>query len=282
MTIALTSPETPASRYDTSPETPTVQYKSVEFTRPLKVEDDTLELQQTHSQLLLHAPKQSYSLSTKQDIPKVDNEHELLVRITHVGLNPIDWKSPDFSFGIPTLPCINGREFVGKVVKPPKNQRWGCFSCGHRVLVTSTDYRDFRKAAFQEYAIASSFNTVELPQIVDSSRAAGVGVAFVTAAMSLGVSFGVVFPRRDGDSPIDLLSIARSQIRNEVPLDIVSEVFEGITIANRAHAGEWILVMGGKLICFPVRISSDGIQPHQLLASWLFNWQSLLVCMSLQ
>ncbi|RAL62449.1 hypothetical protein DID88_005015 [Monilinia fructigena] len=80
----------------------------------------------------------------------------MLVAVEVVGLNPIDWKAPDFGFGLPSLPCISGRDFAGKVVKPPRgNSR---FRSGDIVMGISTDYRDSRKAAYQQYAVVSDFN----------------------------------------------------------------------------------------------------------------------------
>ena len=72
--------------------------------------------------LLLRKPKSQYILSSTHDIPELQGEQELLIRIRTIGLNPIDWKAPDYGFGIPALPHISGRDFAGVVVKAPKGQ----------------------------------------------------------------------------------------------------------------------------------------------------------------
>lgn len=66
--------------------------------------------------LLLHGAKQRYTLS-RCPIPELENEREMLVEVQVIGLNPIDWKAPDFGFGLPTLPCISGRDMAGKVIR---------------------------------------------------------------------------------------------------------------------------------------------------------------------
>lgn len=46
------------------------------------------------SALLLHAIRQPYEVASDHAVPEVENETELLVKVTAAGLNPIDWKSP--------------------------------------------------------------------------------------------------------------------------------------------------------------------------------------------
>lgn len=74
---------------------------------------------ETQRVLLLHAPRQPYQLTDNYAVPKVQGEHEVLVRTQAIGLNPIDWKAPDFNFAIPELPYISGRELAGEVVQKP-------------------------------------------------------------------------------------------------------------------------------------------------------------------
>lgn len=44
--------------------------------------------------LLLHAAKQPYQLTEDYPVPRVEGEHDVLVRTQTIGLNPIDWKAP--------------------------------------------------------------------------------------------------------------------------------------------------------------------------------------------
>lgn len=115
-----------------------------------------------------------------------------------------------------------------------------------QVMVISTDYRDYRKAAFQEYAIAWVYNTVKIPEHIPSSQAAAAGVAFVAAALAMGISLGIKFLDHRGGGPIDLLSLARAQNRDLVPEDVRKEIFENSSSSRQPQQGDWILVMAGK------------------------------------
>ncbi|KAI0865093.1 quinone oxidoreductase [Xylaria cubensis] len=189
--------------------------------------------------LLLHAPKQSYQVSEDHATPQIDNGSELLVRTQVIGLNPIDWKAPDFGFGIPVLPYIAGRELVGQVVRTSGSR----FQEGDQVIVISTDYRDIRKAAFQEYVVASDFNVVKLPPTVTPHAGASLGVAFVAAVLSLGVCMGLSF-QNIADGP-DLFKLVRKLDRKLLSEDIQSECFDTLDITQRAGPGDWIAIWGG-------------------------------------
>lgn len=70
---------------------------------------------ETQSILLLYGPKQPYRVVENYPVPKLKNEDEVLVKTCAIGLNPIDWKAPDYNFAIPELPYISGRESSGDV-----------------------------------------------------------------------------------------------------------------------------------------------------------------------
>lgn len=114
------------------------------------------------------------------------------------------------------------------------------------ILSISTDYRDLRKSAFQEYAVASEFNAVRLSRN-HVHEAASIGVAFVAATIALGVSIGLVFPKAGNESPLNLLEVAQSQNRNDVPEDVIDEVFNAIDLWNRPQNGDWIMIYGGNI-----------------------------------
>lgn len=44
--------------------------------------------------LLLHGPKQKYKHTREHPIPELDKDHDMLVEVEVIGLNPIDWKAP--------------------------------------------------------------------------------------------------------------------------------------------------------------------------------------------
>ncbi|KAL2075958.1 hypothetical protein VTL71DRAFT_901 [Oculimacula yallundae] len=249
---SLTPPETPP--YDKQstqplhpwPEPETAPEEVVRKKRKTVAEDvSTEEFDLTHQDvLLLHAPKQRYEHTKQQPIPELITDREMLVEVEVVGLNPIDWKAPDFGWGLPALPCISGRDLAGKVVKTPKQK--SRFNRGDTIMAISTDYRDNRKAAYQQYAVVSDFNACRLPDHVKSTDAAPLGVAFVAAALALGICMGMDFGQQPkGPKGPNLLRNVQSVARDALPKDIHKECFDSIEESEGAKAGDWIAIWGG-------------------------------------
>ncbi|KAM7203146.1 GroES (chaperonin 10)-like protein [Naviculisporaceae sp. PSN 640] len=209
------------------------------------IQDDEplpLPIPATQRVLLLHAAKQPYQLTEEYAVPTPQSHHEVLIRTQAIGLNPIDWKAPDFNFAIPTLPYISGRELAGEVVAKPTSPS-SRLKPRDKVLVISTDYRDLRKAAYQEYVIAFDYNIVRLPASLSVEEGSTLGVAFVAAVLSLGVCMGVDFSSVLGGP--DLLSILRGIEAEKIPADVRQECLEGIQDHERAGAGDWLAIWGG-------------------------------------
>lgn len=116
-------------------------------------------------------------------------------------------------------------------------------------MAISTDYRDSRKSAYQQYAVVSDFNACRLPKCISAKDAAPLGVAFVAAALALGICLGMDFrSAKGGPRGPDLLQTVRSLSRNALPEDIRKECFHGIAEGERARAGDWIAIWGGKFL----------------------------------
>jgi NADPH:quinone reductase-like Zn-dependent oxidoreductase len=117
---------------------------------------------------------------------------------------------------------------------------------GDVVFSPSTDYRDLRKAAYQEFAIAANFNVSRIPCGVSREKVAGLGVAFVAAALSLGISLGCNFSSvvTSPKGP-NLLEILHSLNPEAIPADQRKECLEGIQETEAPKKGDWILIWGG-------------------------------------
>ena len=108
----------------------------------------------------------------------------------------------------------------------------------------STDYRDLRKAAYQQYVVALDYNTVRLPPTLSLEEGSTLGVAFVAAALALGVCMGLDFTGvLDGP---DLLRLVRRVPADALPADIRAECLERIGEHERARPGDWLAIWGGK------------------------------------
>lgn len=207
-------------------------------------EDEFLRLDEPQQDLLLlHGPRQKYTLERAKDIPELRRDDEILVQTLAIGLNPVDWKGPDYGFGQPSYPWVNGRDFAGIVVKAPRKE--SRIKQGDVVFGPSTDYRDVRKAAYQEYIVTTESNVARIPQGVQVKEGAALGVAFVAAQIALGVSFGLDFTNPSTGPPgPDFLRIARSLSPLHVPDDIRGEIYSSISQEERPRPGEWIAIWG--------------------------------------
>ena len=112
------------------------------------------------------------------------------------------------------------------------------------MIVISTDYRDLRKAAYQQYAVALDYNVARIPPQISVEDGSAIGVAFITASLALGVCMGVDFSQiQDGPN---LLKLVRNSDAGELPDDVRDECINGINEHERANSGDWLAIWGGK------------------------------------
>lgn len=153
-----------------------------------------------------------------------------------------------FNFGIPSLPWVFGRDLAGTVVQTRSpNSR---LQVGDLVLVPSTDYRDIRKAAFQEYAIATHYNAAKIPVAVPVHSGASIGVAYVAAALALGTSFGLDFGLAENVPGPNLRRILRETNSQEIPEDVREECLPSETDSEVVQKEDWIAIWGGMSYLF--------------------------------
>lgn len=115
---------------------------------------------------------------------------------------------------------------------------------GDTVLVPSTDYRDIRKAAFQEYAVATHYNAARIPPSRSIHASASLGVAFVASVLALGVSFRLDFSNTGCPGP-NLAQIVRQLNPDDIPADIRGECHIESTNTDSPRPGDWIAIWGG-------------------------------------
>lgn len=112
------------------------------------------------------------------------------------------------------------------------------------MIAISTDYRDLRKAAYQEYVVSFDYNVVRLPPTLSYEEGSTLGVAFVAASLALGICMGVDFS--DVTNGPDLLKLVKAADPDSIPEDVRAETLRGIPEHERAKPGDWIAVWGGK------------------------------------
>lgn len=97
-----------------------------------------------------------------------------------------------------------------------------------------------RKAAYQQYAIATPSTVCRVPPNVSITQAAALGVAFVAATLTLGVCLGLKLPKKGPD----LRHIVRSMSLESLPADAVPECMS-IEEHERPRPGDWLVIWGG-------------------------------------
>ena len=140
---------------------------------------------------------------------------------------------------------------------------------GDIVLVPSTDYRDIRKAAFQEYAVTTHFNAARIPSTASIHESASLGVAFVASVLGLGVSFGLDFSLFTTSPGPNLVETISQLNINEIPADIREECFSSSLDSERARPGDWVAIWGGKSSSdhYSTTVHINFSQPQQLPAT---------------
>lgn len=92
----------------------------------------------------------------------------------------------------------------------------------------------------------TDFNACKVPNHISKLDAAPIGVAYVAAALALGICMGTDFASKDGSTRgPDLLRTVHALPRVALPQDIWKECFEGITIDERINPGDWVAIWGG-------------------------------------
>jgi NADPH:quinone reductase-like Zn-dependent oxidoreductase len=142
---------------------------------------------------LLVVDEATYELSTSHPVPRLISDNEVIIATHAVGLNPIDWKSVAYNFCLPAFPWITGRELSGTVVAIGSSVKG--FSVGEKVW-TSTYYKDVRAGCFQEYVAVPEHTVMPIPTSLGMEEASCLGVAGLTAAMTLWRWLGVPLPQK--------------------------------------------------------------------------------------
>ncbi|KAK0548910.1 hypothetical protein OC846_002506 [Tilletia horrida] len=165
----------------------------------------------------------AFELHQDWERPCLKGEDEVLIRNVAVGLNPVDYKSVLYNFGIANTPWVLGRDVAG-IVHEVSGTSTG-FKPGDRVW-TCADSRDSRAGAYQQFSIAKAHTIGRIPERVTDEEAATVGTGLVTAAVILYWFFRLQRAEE----------LAEGRVPRKVP-----EV-EGL---GSKRDNRWILVYGG-------------------------------------
>ena len=72
----------------------------------------------------------------------------------------------------------------------------------------------------------------------------------MSAALAVGVSLGFNFANiAEAPRGPDLRDILKQLVRDQVPIDVQEEAFNGIEDTERPKVGDWFAIWGGKSRC---------------------------------
>ncbi|EXJ80686.1 hypothetical protein A1O3_06970 [Capronia epimyces CBS 606.96] len=151
-------------------------------------EQPDLNLVGSKQRALVITPSRAFQIIHDFPVPRELAPGDVMIRNKAAGLNHIDWKSVEYNFCLPELPWIIGREMAGVVERvgtevtnlKPGDHVW-----------TSTYYRDRRAGCFQDLVVVPHHTVFLIPSNLDFHAAAILGVAGLTAAMTLWRWLGV-------------------------------------------------------------------------------------------
>ncbi|SPO23691.1 uncharacterized protein UTRI_03781_B [Ustilago trichophora] len=133
----------------------------------------------------------SFELTPTSPIPQPTSPDHILVRNDAVGLNPVDWKSVSYNFGIPAFPWILGRDIAGTIIQPPVENQEG-WKVGDRVW-TCADSREITAGGYQRFSVHKKGTLAKIPDRVKDEEAATLGTGLITAAVALFAFFKLPF-----------------------------------------------------------------------------------------
>ena len=108
------------------------------------------------------------------------SDGRVLVRITAVGINPLDHTILSGEYSRAKAPLVLGNEGTGVVTDPGGTE----FPVGSRVMFTGP-YGVSENGTYSEWVAVRKQDLCMIPENVDDVTAAGIPVAYLTAQMTL-------------------------------------------------------------------------------------------------
>ena len=95
--------------------------------------------------------------------------------------------------------------------------------------------------------MTTDYNVARVPTTMSPQSGAAIGVAFVAAALAIGISLGVDFANVTGPylGP-NLVELLKELGRNEIEEDVVDECFDSMRAEDRPKPGDWFAIWGGE------------------------------------
>lgn len=150
---------------------------------------------QTHKALLLDKPSTPFRIGdVDTSAPAPD---EVVIQVTAVAINPVDWKSQDTGLFLVAYPSILGEDVAGRVVSTGSSVTR--FKPSDRVLAHCHFLmtKETKQAGFQELVCVPERSVVKLPDDMKETDAVVLPLAVSTAAAGLYQSRSQMAPELD-------------------------------------------------------------------------------------
>jgi len=116
---------------------------------------------------------------------------QLLIKITSIALNPLEWKIQSWGFFVETYPTLLGSDAAGVV--EAVGSAVSAFKKGDRVFFQGNiSVQD--EATYQEYAVVPADIVVKTPENISDDSAASISSGAITAVIALFHAGGHSFP----------------------------------------------------------------------------------------
>ena len=176
--------------------------------------------QSTHKALVIPRKHASALQITTLPTPSVA-DHHVLVRVTSVAINPVDWKLfqgvVDF---FSEYPAVLGNDGAGTI--EAIGSEVTMLAVGDKVFF-QTEMGNSDSAAFQEYALIHERFTARIPNTITEEEAASIPVSSLAAFIGLHHSSGLHIPPFWAESP---------------PLDVPKAILIG---GGSSNVGQWAI-----------------------------------------
>ncbi|MBA7492192.1 L-threonine 3-dehydrogenase [subsurface metagenome] len=137
----------------------------------------------TFKALHLTKPKTPFTIATV-DTPST-SPTEVLIRLSALAINPVDWKVQDSGYFIETYPAILGEDLSGTIVAVGSSVTR--FKPGDRVLAHAHFLwtKENKHGGFQEMVVVPEISVAKIPESMKESDATVLPLAISTAAAGL-------------------------------------------------------------------------------------------------
>ncbi|KAA1467075.1 GroES-like protein [Dentipellis sp. KUC8613] len=135
----------------------------------------------TQKALLLHSKGAPFTLGTRL-IPSPGAD-EVLVKLSAVAINPVDYYMQLVGFGLEEFPAVAGNDGAG-TVEAIGEASGGVLKKGDRVLFQCIDFKP-NNCTFQQYALIKAKRVYRLPDFLSFEEAVTIPLGFGTATMGL-------------------------------------------------------------------------------------------------